>query len=156
MKSFRWEVTGNTRNILCLTRHLTSMRTEESFAELATVPVHLLTYPAVPCQDKTFSGRLCMSVLASDRASSQFFRMTLESNSVMESQENLIRLGPLEVTLSKLKAGLPSKADLAFSAMAVPLPLSATSPCVLSLSSTRISFQLCLEISFSCILFWAF
>lgn len=116
LKSFIWEVTENIKNILCLTRHLTTMRTEESFAELAIVPVLLLS--SVLCQDKTFSGRFWMSMLTSDRASSQFFRMTVESNSIMEFQENSNRLGPLEVILPKLRAWQTSKTDLAFPKMA--------------------------------------
>lgn len=149
LKSFIWEVTKNIRNILCLTRHLTTMRREESFAELAIVLVLLLMYRPVPCQDKTFSSRFWMSVLTSDRASSQFFRITLEPNSPMEFQENSNRLGPLEVILPKLKAGQTSKTDLAFPAMAgkwhCEVPLWATSPCVSSLSLQRFSFQLCLH-----------
>lgn len=105
LKNFTWEVTRNIRNFLSLTRHLTTMMTEDSFAEFTTVQVHLLKSPPVLPQDKTFSI-FWMSMLPSDRSYSQFFRWTLESNSVMGWQENFIRLRTLEVILPKLKAGL--------------------------------------------------
>lgn len=80
-----WDVTRNIRNLLSLTRHLSTMMTEHSFAEFAEVQVHLvLSPPSLFCVriEPSQTGFECLCWPQTDY--SQFFRWTLESNSVME------------------------------------------------------------------------